>query len=1193
MDICTIIAKNYVAQARVLARSFAEHHPEGRCWVLVIDDYEGYLDPEQEPFTILTPEQVGCREFEEMALRYDVLEVSTAVKPWLLRHLLREGSQAITYLDPDICVYSSLEPLDELAREHRLVLTPHNTVPLPDDGERPSQIDILLAGVYNLGYVSLGASEETDRLLGWWEERLLNDCRVDPLNGYFVDQRWFDLAPGLVSDRAIVREPQYNTAYWNIHSRRFEHDGTRYTVDGQPLAFFHFSGFDPLSPEVLSRHQSRIEVGDNPALMRILSEYGDAAIAAGYKEAREWPYHLLPAGVEFSRCLRKLHKIAAESQEVEGSPFTKAGCESFIRWLGDSAPGAPVGVNRLLAEVYESRTDLQNAYPDIAGADREGFLGWAEQFGVKDEPALRLLTPFERLTEEKPASSGSSNNTPSPHTPWALEERAEAPWGVNVVGYFRSELGMGEAARQVVSALDAHSIPLLPIHGRTIPPNRQGHAFTHLDPGDARFPVNLICINADVLGEFANQAGPGFFDSRYSIGMWFWEVERFPEMWSSAFDHLDELWLPTEHVVRAVSPLSSVPIVKVTLPVEMPAVIPLGRAELNLPDDFLFLFSFDHHSVFERKNPLAVIDAYTRAFELDEGASLVIKCINGDSHKEDHRRLLEASEGRADVHVIDGYLSAEAKDAMVASCDCYISLHRAEGFGLTMAEAMYLGKPVIATGYSGNLDFMTDDNSFLVDYRLVPIGSKAPPYPAEGEWADPDVDHASQLMREVFDQRERAAERGRRAAADIRQTHSAEAAGKIMADRLGHLRQRHGELSGAASASAPLGEMLADRVRLGPLDGPRTRLGAPRRMLRRFLLRALKPFTAYQQSINGEMASSLHSLENRIHNLDLAATERHAMLLAELRDDSSQRLVGERLGGLIDSTVALEAATGELQRAVGELPEVPQRLEELADAVRQIEWESQAIPYMEDTPFVMLRHPVAGEVQGYATGEGSDGHLYRSFEDTFRGSEEFIRDRQRPYLDILDGREPVLEFGCGRGEFLDVLRDAGLQYLGVDLDQGMVDRCHEKGHAQVVHADGLEYLETLEDESLGAIFSAQVIEHLPYEQLLRLLTLSRAKLRDDGLLIMETVNPHSIPAMKTFWVDPTHQHPLFPEVTLALCRSSGFPSAFMFHPNGTGDVEKDRFTQGEYAIVAGGDVLPSPSRPDQELSSAGADEVSS
>ena len=121
--------------------------PTGAASTLVIDDFDGYIDPAAEPFTILTPEQIGCLEFQEMALRYDVLELSTAVKPWLLRHLLAEGArQPITYLDPDIRIYASLERLHELACAHQVVLIPHNTEPLPDDGERPSQVDILLAG---------------------------------------------------------------------------------------------------------------------------------------------------------------------------------------------------------------------------------------------------------------------------------------------------------------------------------------------------------------------------------------------------------------------------------------------------------------------------------------------------------------------------------------------------------------------------------------------------------------------------------------------------------------------------------------------------------------------------------------------------------------------------------------------------------------------------------------------------------------------------------------------------------------------------------------------------------------------------------------------------------------------------------------------------------------------------------------
>ncbi|MCU1489206.1 MAG: glycosyltransferase [Acidimicrobiaceae bacterium] len=1185
MDICTIIAKNYVAQARVLARSFAEHHPDGGCSVLVIDAYDGYLDPETEPFRILTPEQIGCHEFQEMALRYDVLELSTAVKPWLLAYLLDEGAAAITYLDPDIRVYSALSPLDDLAHTHGVVLIPHNTVPIPDDGLRPNQIDILLAGVYNLGYLSLGAGEETSTLLGWWRERLLNDCFVDPLNGYFVDQRWFDLAPGLVSDHVVVRAPQYNLAYWNLHGRRLVHDEPGYTVDGESLAFFHFSGFDPLTPDVLSRHQSRISVSPNTALQRLCDEYSDEALANGYRETKEWPYtyHLLPCGATFTPRLRKLYEIAVERGEVEGSPFTAEGDASFMSWLAQPAPGAPTGVNRLLADLYGTRGDLQAAFPDVADQDHDAFLRWAGEQGCVDEPALTLLPsigvdPSEAVQADGAGSVGAvavvARADPAVPVSGSDAQPASQPWGVNVVGYFRSELGTGEAARQVVSALDANNVPLLPVHGRTIPPNRQGHSFTHLDYTDARYPVNLICMNADVLGEFASQTGPDFFASRYSIGMWFWEVEHFPEVWSSAFDHVDELWLPTDHVVSAVSPVSSVPITKIILPVEMPPVLPVSRSELNLPEGFMYLFSFDHRSVFERKNPVAIIEAYTRAFDSGDGAVLVLKSINADSAREDHARLLAAADGRPDVHVVDGYLSSEQKNMMVAACDCYVSLHRAEGFGLTMAEAMYLGKPVVATGYSGNLDFMDEHNSYLVEHRLVPIGPRAAPYPPEGMWAEPDIDHASDLMREVFEHPTEASERARRGAERIRRTHSPQAAGEIMAARLDLLRGLHGERLARAARPAATAERLQHRVQAGPPTAGPSRLRRPGRLARRMLLRVIKPFSAYQKDVDAEIAQSLQSVEARIGELEATSTERHATLLAELRRDAADRPVWERIAGLTRSTIALESATAELQRKAGELTEIPQRLDDVTGSLRQIEWEGRAIPHMEDSPFEIMDHRQAGRIQGFRDDPGTpDADTYRTFEDTFRGSEDFIRDRQRTFLKLLDGRAPVLDLGCGRGEFLDLLAEATIPHLGVDSDAGMVRRCHQKGHSDVVQDDGLHYLETLEDGSLGAIFCAQVIEHLPYEAVLRLLRLARRKLDEGGILIAETVNPHSAAALKTFWVDPTHQHPIFPEVALTLCRSSGFSAAFIFHPNGTGDVERDRFTQGEYAVVAGGETL--------------------
>lgn len=1184
MDICTIIAKNYLAQARVLASSFAEHHPDGRCFALVIDDYEGYIDPREESFTILTPEQIGCADFEEMVLRYTVLELSTAVKPWLLAHLLSEGRPAITYLDPDIRVYSSLERLDALAREHGVVLTPHNVEPLPDDGEHPSQVDILLAGVYNLGYVSLGAREEIDTLLRWWRERLLRDCRVDPQNGYFVDQRWFDLAPGLVSDHAIVREPQYNLAYWNLHSHRFEYDGARYTVDGVPLAFYHFSGFDPEQPDVLSRHQTRVRIGAGSALERICRQYATELEAAGYAETKGWPYTfgLLPSGAPYSPLLRGLYAAAVQEGEVYGSPFTAAGERQLLRWISAQAPGGPTGVSRVLAEVYRTRPDLQQAYTNL-DQDPSGLLRWAEEAGVvEEEPDLALLS-----SEPRAASSGSDGDgedrsaAPAPQPAGAGEPRRTPAWGVNVVGYFRSELGTGEAARQLVSALDAGGVPLLPVHGRTIPSNRQGHGFAQLDYTAARFPVNLICMNADMLGEFAAQAGKEFFDARYSIGMWFWEVEQFPARWASAFDHVDELWLATDHMAHAIGALSTVPITKITLPVEMPPVLPATRAELGLPEGFMFLFSFDYHSVFERKNPLAAVEAYKRAFGPDDGTVLVVKSINGAADPANHARLIAAAEMREDVHVSDSYLSADHKNMMLAACDCYVSLHRAEGFGLTMAEAMYLGRPVIATGYSGNLDFMNERNSFLVDHRLVEIGPDAVPYPAAGRWAEPDVDDAARLMREVFEQPELAAERGRRGGQEIRRTHSVQAAGEIVRQRLDMLRERHEERLSKLAHTASSSGALEQKVAAGPPPHPRLRLGFPGRAARRLVLRVLRPYTAYQQTVNADLARSVGSLEARLQSLDLEASERHAAVLAEARTEATRRLLREHIAGLMRSMVGLEAAVARLESATAEI----------ARPVQRMEWEGHALPYMSGEPFSEIVHPQVGLIQGYRGDPGTgDEDAYRSFEDTFRGAEEFIRDRQRVYLDLLGDRVPVLDFGCGRGELLDLLAERGIAYMGVDSDPGMVRRCHQKGHNEVVCADGLDYMDALEDASIGAIFCAQVIEHLPYEALLRLFRLARQKLSADGIFIAETVNPHSPAALKAFWVDLTHQHPIFPEVALSLCRASGFSAAFIFHPNGNGDIGHDRFVQGEYAVVAGRAGLLPPDTLDQPPTRSVGDE---
>jgi hypothetical protein len=900
VNVCTIIAKNYVAYARVLARSLAAADPGSRVWTLIIDDFDGYIDPSQEPFEILTPAGVGCDEFTHMALRYSVLELSTAVKPWLLRHLLRETGQPVTYLDPDIKIYGSVQRLDRLAAEHGVVLIPHNSRPIPQDGRSPSQVDIMIAGIYNLGYVSLAGRPEVDRLLDWWADRLLRDCRVDPIWGYFVDQRWFDLAPGFLSDLAIVREPQYNVAYWNLHERQLESVDGHYTVDGVSLAFFHFSGFDPEQPLILSRHQNRIDVLDRPVLERLLGEYATEVMSESHGISRHWPYEYraLGDGTRLDDRLRALFdEFADEHNGTVASPFTLEGAAAFEAWMRRQAPAAPAGISRALAYLYEDRPDLRGAFPDLAGEDRAAYLEWARERGVDEEPLLARLSASGSLAAVAGASADASHATANNQPSAPLRG---APWGVNVVGEFRSDAESGEIARAMVSALDAGGIRALPVRTRMQAPAQGAPPYATAVPEDAPFTVNLICLDPALLSAFGSQVGPEFFAGRFSAGLWLPALAPAPGHVDENLSLLEEIWAPSAYVAAALEPVAPVPVRAIRIPVGTQAPRARSRAELGLaPDKFLFHTRWDYADGFELANPLAVVEAFAGTFSPGEGAGLVLDCLGGDADSEVHVRLREAAGQHPDIRLLDGDRSASEARSATAACDCYVSLHRATAFGLPIAEAMGLGKPVIATGYSGNLDYMTRDNGRLVDHRLQPIGAGHDPYPPQATWAEPDVAQASDLMRELFGDREAARALGAAAADSIRETHSLGAVAELLGRRLESVRAT----GLARTATDPIAahpralRRLPMRLRLGPGPAAPGRFHDGRERLRRVILRLMRPYTAYQQGVNAELVTALAELsrevqqardETRAERSDtLAATRLNEAITSQLETQGS------------------------------------------------------------------------------------------------------------------------------------------------------------------------------------------------------------------------------------------------------------------------------------------------------------------
>src|SRR5262249_2673316 len=248
-------------------------------------------------------------EIGRLAAIYDVTELATAVKPPFLRHLLSAGASDVVYLDPDIKLYGSLEHVSDLARRHGIVLTPHMISSTPEDGRRVDDFYILAAGIYNLGFIAVGAGAK--EVIDWWWQKTRRQARIDPTRMMFTDQRWMDFAPSFF-DHFILKDPTYNVAYWNLHERELTWTGDGYLVNGKPLTFFHFSGFDRKKPYLLSKHQGdrpRILLSERPTVARICRDYLSNLEECGPLPGADVPYewHTLPSGLEFNPRMRRLY----------------------------------------------------------------------------------------------------------------------------------------------------------------------------------------------------------------------------------------------------------------------------------------------------------------------------------------------------------------------------------------------------------------------------------------------------------------------------------------------------------------------------------------------------------------------------------------------------------------------------------------------------------------------------------------------------------------------------------------------------------------------------------------------------------------------------------------------------------------------------------------------------------------------
>jgi glycosyltransferase involved in cell wall biosynthesis len=380
-------------------------------------------------------------------------------------------------------------------------------------------------------------------------------------------------------------------------------------------------------------------------------------------------------------------------------------------------------------------------------------------------------------------------------TPVEMDVDDSTPVGVNLIAYIRAEMGLGTAARGIALALESANVPFNIINFEYQNPSlHRDTSWKHKEADYSSHDFTILAVNPDNIFNARDRAQKEFVKQRYTIGYWFWELPEIPDDWLSAFSLVDEVWAASRFVQDSISLKSPVPVFRVPVAVRLGPTDKFSRWTFSFPErQFLFLSMSDTHSQLARKNPLGVVRAFKKVFSGDDkSVGLILKINNFNSINADREAialLREEIRGYLNIYLLDSVMTRAEIDALLAISDCFISLHRSEGFGLGPAEAMSLGKPVILTNWSGNTDYMTPDNSIGVDYQLIPVGKQSGPYEPDQLWADPDLEQAAFWMKHLAQDPEFANRIGLLGQETIRNEFSPEVVGKLVHKRLYYLRR--------------------------------------------------------------------------------------------------------------------------------------------------------------------------------------------------------------------------------------------------------------------------------------------------------------------------------------------------------------------------------------------------------------------
>jgi glycosyltransferase involved in cell wall biosynthesis len=634
----------------------------------------------------------------------DLLRVDADGVPWLVATTAlaarsddagegRPSSQhAAVVLVCGVAVLGDVSSL--VPAEGEIVVVPRLLDP-PDQPRRHPAMDALAEeGAVSDSVAAFGVG--TQAAITWLHDRLIVPSRLE----FGVPAaRLLELAAGYFPSRTCD-DPRIGASVWRWPDTR-----------AHLLDLPHHDQATPWLADATLDGPPRVSLGTAERLAAVAEA---AEQLAGSTEPLR-----LPGGIEIDKPLRR---IARDHTALPHRPWSDA--SEFRAWLHA----------RYWTDLHRERPDLQHVFPHPTGLDADRFGAWARRAAVDGDAPVMIDPSVLRSTS-------------------SVTRTGQRLDGVNLVGYFKHQSGVSNVGRRVAGILDRQGVPYTTVaYERTWSPPIVPEPVT-----DQRieFANSLAFVNGDQFNHLRNDIPEMFGDGQQVIGMWSWELETIDGATPVGHQHVDQIWGTTTFMADPFRGLG-VPVHHVHVPFTEPTSS--GRARSTFPpladadDRFVFGVVLDHLSITERKNPVAAIRAFRHAFEPDStgaGPMLVVKTINAATCWADHERLLVEAAGREDIVIWDELLPIADHVALIGAFDALVSLHRSEGVGLHLAEAMWLERPIIATNYSGNLDFMDERSAILIDADMVPVGPGLAPYPAAATWAEPRVADAADAMRRL------------------------------------------------------------------------------------------------------------------------------------------------------------------------------------------------------------------------------------------------------------------------------------------------------------------------------------------------------------------------------------------------------------------------------------------------------------